>query len=116
MIEALASGAPVAGFPVRGPLDVLGPDGCGTGDGQTRPVGAVALRIEDAITEALRCAPEDCVAYARRFSWDACVDQLMAARSEERRVGKECVSTGRSRRSPYHYKKHIKRNTRTRQN
>src|SRR3546814_11051814 len=26
-------------------------------------------------------------------------------RSEERRVGKECVSTGRSRWSPYHYKK-----------
>src|SRR3546814_16960790 len=28
-----------------------------------------------------------------------------ADRSEERRVGKECVSTCRSRRSPYHYKK-----------
>src|SRR3546814_13332811 len=27
------------------------------------------------------------------------------ARSEERRVGNECVSTGRSRWSPYHYKK-----------
>src|SRR3546814_11001008 len=27
------------------------------------------------------------------------------ARSEERRVGKECVSTCRSRGSPYHYKK-----------
>src|SRR3546814_13225253 len=26
------------------------------------------------------------------------------SRSEERRVGKECVSTGRSRWSPYHYK------------
>src|SRR3546814_15816645 len=29
----------------------------------------------------------------------------VAARSEERRVGKECVSTCRSRWSPYHYKK-----------
>src|SRR3546814_11912391 len=28
-------------------------------------------------------------------------------RSEERRVGKECVSTVRSRWSPYHYKKNI---------
>src|SRR3546814_15356108 len=28
-----------------------------------------------------------------------------ATRSEERRVGKECVSTGRTRWSPYHYKK-----------
>src|SRR3546814_15675566 len=32
------------------------------------------------------------------------------ARSEERRVGKECVSTCRSRWSPYHYKKHITNN------
>src|SRR3546814_18599387 len=32
-----------------------------------------------------------------------------ADRSEERRVGKECVSTCRSRWSPYHYKKKIER-------
>src|SRR3546814_19589607 len=30
-------------------------------------------------------------------------------RSEERRVGKECVSTCRSRRSPYHYKKKLQK-------
>src|SRR3546814_11860912 len=44
----------------------------------------------------------------RRKALDATV------RSEERRVGKECVSTCRSRRSPYHYKKkhdHISRIT-----
>src|SRR3546814_13625652 len=33
---------------------------------------------------------------------------FIAARSEERRVGKECVSTCRSRWSPEHYKKKIK--------
>src|SRR3546814_14093953 len=32
-------------------------------------------------------------------------------RSEERRVGKECVSTCRSRWSPYHYTKKYKTNT-----
>src|SRR3546814_14789048 len=31
--------------------------------------------------------------------------RLLVDRSEERRVGKECVSTCRSRWSPYHYKK-----------
>src|SRR3546814_15101719 len=31
--------------------------------------------------------------------------RFLAPRSEERRVGKECVSTCRSRGSPYHYKK-----------
>src|SRR3546814_16046338 len=30
----------------------------------------------------------------------------LAGRSEERRVGKECISTCRSRWSPYHYKQH----------
>src|SRR3546814_1262516 len=33
---------------------------------------------------------------------------MYLARSEERRVGKECVSTCRSRWSPYHYKKKTK--------
>src|SRR3546814_11274165 len=35
----------------------------------------------------------------------AMFDELAQHRSEERRVGKECVSTCRSRWSPYHYKK-----------
>src|SRR3546814_16315952 len=34
--------------------------------------------------------------------------QIIPGRSEERRVGKECVSTCRSRWSPYHYKKKAK--------
>src|SRR3546814_20025274 len=34
-------------------------------------------------------------------------------RSEERRVGKECVSTCRSRLSPYHYKKKKHNNSKT---
>src|SRR3546814_16027626 len=34
-------------------------------------------------------------------------------RSEERRVGKECVSTCRSRWSPYHYKKILTTNKKT---
>src|SRR3546814_12821562 len=43
---------------------------------------------------------------ARGFE-DAVVDTLAikCERSEERRVGKECVSTCRSRWAPYHYKK-----------
>src|SRR3546814_14433616 len=42
---------------------------------------------------------EDVVEAALR---DAHVERHLAARSEERRVGKECVSTCRSRWSPYH--------------
>src|SRR3546814_19123612 len=39
-----------------------------------------------------------------------------ARRSEERRVGKECVSTCRSRWSPYHYKKNQTNNKHNRSN
>src|SRR3546814_11384018 len=38
-----------------------------------------------------------------RCGWQAA--ETKEGRSEERRVGKECVSTCRSRWSPYHYKK-----------
>src|SRR3546814_19723892 len=37
-------------------------------------------------------------------------------RSEERRVGKECVSTCRSRWSPYHYKKNNNKHTNNQNN
>src|SRR3546814_13145978 len=37
-------------------------------------------------------------------------EKRLTVRSEERRVGKECVSTCRSRWSPYHYKKkHVRK-------
>src|SRR3546814_16567373 len=39
---------------------------------------------------------------------DLLPETFIPARSEERRVGKECVSTCRSRRSTYHYKKNRK--------
>src|SRR3546814_18376988 len=39
-----------------------------------------------------------------RVRKSAAVPLLLPDRSEERRVGKECVSTGRSRWSAYHYK------------
>src|SRR3546814_14607920 len=44
--------------------------------------------------------------FKHQYRWD--LDGSRAARSEERRVGKECVSTCRSRWSPYHEKNTIK--------
>src|SRR3546814_12650369 len=40
--------------------------------------------------------------YLERHGFGATIEYLSGARSEERRVGKECVSTCRSRWSPYH--------------
>src|SRR3546814_1856025 len=60
-----------------------------------------ALRL---VVEALQCRRLDRIdGQAAAIFHDP--DNAVAGRSEERRVGKECVSTCRSRWSPYHYKK-----------
>lgn len=79
MIEALASGLPVAGYPIQGPLDVIGPEGRGVIDDWTQPVGAVDESLDAAIAQALTCQRDDCVAYARHFSWEASSAQFLAA-------------------------------------
>lgn len=79
MIEALASGVPVAGYPVPGPLDVIGAEGRGVIEGWRRPVGAVSDDLGTAVRAALACDRQDCAAYAQRFSWDASADQFLAA-------------------------------------
>src|SRR3546814_7608799 len=58
-----------------------------------KPRAAVEIRIDRAVTLA-----------AKGRYWEAIDDLNLAleTRSEERRVGKECVSTCRSRWSPYH--------------
>src|SRR3546814_18546322 len=46
----------------------------------------------------------DAVSHAGAGAWHSMLEdpQVLVTRSEERRVGKECVSTCRSRWSPYH--------------
>ncbi len=70
MIEALAAGTPVAGFPVHGPLDIIG-------EAQRR-IGAMDEDLGVAIRKALTAQPADCAAEGRRYSWDACTDQFVA--------------------------------------
>lgn len=79
MVEALASGVPVAGFPVPGPLDVIGEDGRGVVPGWIAPIGGVDPDFAQAISKALTCARADCQAYARHFSWDAAIAQFISA-------------------------------------
>lgn len=77
MLEALASGVPVAGFPVPGPLDVIGRDGRGTVPGFERRVGCLDEDLGRAVEGALNCRDEDCHAYAGHFGWDACTQQFL---------------------------------------
>src|SRR3546814_2914255 len=75
---------------------VVGLDRAGPPD---PPPPAAAIDIDLGSDEAVRVALDEVRArYGNRI---ASVIHL-AARSEERRVGKECVSTCRSRWSPYH--------------
>ncbi len=59
LLEALASGLPVAAFPVTGPLDVIGNSGCGVLDTDLRKAALAALDI----------SRERCRAYAETFTW-----------------------------------------------
>ena len=67
-LEALASGLPVAAFPVAGPRDVLGDSGAGVLDADL----GIACR------QALAIPPARARAHALRFSWQACARQFLA--------------------------------------
>lgn len=69
LLEALASGLPVAAYPVMGPLDVLGTSGCGVLDEDLRTAALKALDIPR----------ERCRAYAQRFGWVESARQFVEA-------------------------------------
>ncbi len=79
MLEAMASGAPVAAFPVPGPLDVIGAVGRGTQPEFDALVGALNHDLSAAIAQALSCNRQDCISYAQLFSWDNCIEQFLKA-------------------------------------
>jgi glycosyltransferase involved in cell wall biosynthesis len=69
MIEALASGVPVAAYPVEGPLDVV-PNGQG--------VGRLCEDLDAAIRDALATSsPGACRQLALRYNWRACTRQFL---------------------------------------
>jgi glycosyltransferase involved in cell wall biosynthesis len=66
LLEALASGVPVAAYPVTGPRDVL--------DGSA--VGCLDPDLGRAVRSALTVKPQACRAFAERFSWQRSVAQF----------------------------------------
>jgi glycosyltransferase involved in cell wall biosynthesis len=66
MVEALASGIPVAAYPVPGPLDVV----------TTPKVGALNEDLRAACLAAIASDPADCRAHAETFTWEECARQF----------------------------------------
>ena len=68
LLEALASGTPVAAYPVTGPIDVIG----------AAPVGVLDEDLGKAALSALDISREACRSYAEGFSWSASTDAFLA--------------------------------------
>ena len=68
LLEAMASGVPVAAYPVPGPLDVVNRSGAGVLDDD---LGA-------AVERALAIPPQVCRTHALKYSWEASFDQFQA--------------------------------------
>src|SRR5438046_6270511 len=76
LLEALASGVPVAALPVTGPRDVIG----------AAPVGVLDEDLRAACLAALQVSREDCVEFAAAHTWQASarvfVEHALNVRSE----------------------------------
>jgi glycosyltransferase involved in cell wall biosynthesis len=66
-LEALASGIPIAAFPVTGPKDVVG----------SHPVGVLNENLRVACIEALRVSREACRTFALNRSWENSARQFI---------------------------------------
>ena len=67
LLEALASGIPVAAYPVPGPLDVLGGS----------EVAVLNMDLAKAAQEALHIPSQRCRQFALRFSWRVVAEQFL---------------------------------------
>jgi glycosyltransferase involved in cell wall biosynthesis len=79
VIEALACGVPVAGYPVAGPIDILGADGRGVEVTLPAPAGALDADLDRAIARALTIPRDDAAALGSGYSWDWATDQFETA-------------------------------------
>ncbi len=69
VLEALASGLPVAAHPVQGPIDIIGGN---------LSVGTLSEDLGEASKRAMRLSPQACRLFATGFSWEACTRQFLA--------------------------------------
>jgi glycosyltransferase involved in cell wall biosynthesis len=68
ILEALASGVPVAAFPAPGPIDIIG----------KAPVGVLNADLQQAALDALKLNPADCRQHALNYSWEQSASQFIS--------------------------------------
>ena len=77
LIEALASGVPVAAFPVQGPIDIV----------ENGVTGFLDEDLAQAAQAALALSPETCRQTALKYNWEACTQQFLANLNPVRPMG-----------------------------
>lgn len=92
VIEALASGVPVAGYPVTGPIDILGHNGRGPDGTLARPAGVLDDDLASAIRRALLLRSEDAAKLGAQFSWERATDQFIGVINEVLQNEHHCVA------------------------
>ena len=90
LLEALASGVPVAAFPVSGPRDVMG----------DAPVGALNEDLRLACLAALEVSPQACLAFASQLTWQASARAFVDNIARVRKVDPEHNADAASARHP----------------
>lgn len=82
LLEALASGVPVAGFPAAAPRDVIG----------EANVGVLDEDLRFACLGALECARADCREFALRMTWEASARIFLEHVAEAARAGRKLAA------------------------
>jgi glycosyltransferase involved in cell wall biosynthesis len=77
MLEALACGVPVAGYPVQGPLDIIGAEGRGAHGTLNQAIGCLKTDLAEAIKGALSLSRTHAAEYGAQFCWNICTDQFV---------------------------------------
>jgi glycosyltransferase involved in cell wall biosynthesis len=67
LLEALASGVPVAAYPVQAPKGVI----------TDAKVGVLSDNLQQAAMTALSLNPQDCRRYALEYTWEKCTQQFV---------------------------------------
>ena len=88
-IEALASGLPVAAYPVPGPLDIIGLEGRGVHKREGH-IGALSDNLGEAVCKALVADRRACAEEAAHYEWDRCTDRFLAGLAQRARGPADC--------------------------